>query len=353
MAKKLKVLFLPYLTDNPYQSLLIQGLSEAGVEIQHGLWFSRYATSKAAISVWKPDILHLHWKHFFLLGKTLKESLFKATTFIGELIVLKYLGVKIVWTAHNLLNHPRRYVALDKFFSRLMVRLADKIIVHCETAKTEVAKFFGINRNKITVIPHGNYISYYQNTIDRQQARNKLGVSADDIVYLYFGLIRPYKGVFELIDAFNSIEAPNGKLILAGKPHRNITVDDLEASIQANPNIITRFEYVPDDDIQIYFNAADVVVLPFKDLLTSGSIILAMSFGKAIIAPKIGCIQDALDEEGGILYCSSKTNGLTRALENALNADLAKMGKHNFACATQWQWSDIGQRTYDLYLDCI
>jgi beta-1,4-mannosyltransferase len=100
-------------------------------------------------------------------------------------------------------------------------------------------------------------------------------------------------------------------------------------------------------------NAADIVVQPFKKIMTSGSVILAMSFGKPVIAPAIGCMPDILDNEGNFLYEPSDPNGLLKAMQLALEADLIKMGKHNFQLAKQYSWEGIAKGTAEIYRKCF
>jgi len=100
-------------------------------------------------------------------------------------------------------------------------------------------------------------------------------------------------------------------------------------------------------------NAADVIVLPFKDILTSGSVILAMSFGKPIIAPTIGCVPDVLDIEGSFLYNALEKDGLVNAMRRVFNSDIIKMGNHNFELAKQFEWDKIAKKTYEIYCECL
>ena len=101
-------------------------------------------------------------------------------------------------------------------------------------------------------------------------------------------------------------------------------------------------------------NAADVVVLPYREILTSGAIILAMSFGKPIIAPKIGCIPDYIDDNGGFLYNPLDVQGLLEAMRKAIyNPDLKKMGEYNFIKVKDLDWKRIGESTYRIYCGCL
>jgi len=205
----------------------------------------------------------------------------------------------------------------------------------------------------ITVVSHGNYMEL-KNDISLQEARNKLDIKIEDIVFLYFGRIRQYKGLPELIDAFQKLNSSQqAKILIVGKPFNDEIATNIKNSCKDNVQIRNILEFIPDDDIQIYMNAADIVVLPFKDILTSGSIILSMSFGKPIIAPEIGCITDVLDYKGGFLYTG---DGLIEAMQKAINTDrkiLQDMGMYNFRLAERYGWDEIAKRTYDIYHDVL
>jgi glycosyltransferase involved in cell wall biosynthesis len=108
---------------------------------------------------------------------------------------------------------------------------------------------------------------------------------------------------------------------------------------------------IPDDEIQIYMNACDIIVTPYRDVLTSGQVILAMSFNKPIIAPKLGCIIDVLDEKGSILYNPNINDSLIQALEKSLDkkANLVKMGNYNFNLVKKFEWNRLAIKTIKIY----
>ena len=102
-------------------------------------------------------------------------------------------------------NHDKRHVAIERFFSRRFLRLADAIITHTESLKREVISHFAIEATRVWVIPHGNYIGYYPNTISRAEARRELLIPERRFVFLLLGRIYPYKGVCELIQQFKRL----------------------------------------------------------------------------------------------------------------------------------------------------
>lgn len=353
----MKILFIPdYNNENPYLKTLADSLSKDGIKVNFGISPFLFSITRSVKNYGKPDLLHIHWAHWFILGNTKRMTILKSLSFVGEILILKLLRVKIIWTVHNIASHEGNFYSLELFFRKLLAGLCTKLIVHSSSAKDVVVSTYGAKVSTITVIPHGNYIDYYENVVSKTEARKQLQLSTEDITFLYFGQIRPYKGVSELIGAFKKLNCPQAKLLIAGKPLNNEVIPIIQKGCEGNENIKTFFGFISDNDIQIYMNAADVVVLPYREILTSGSVILAMSFGKPIIAPAIGGIRDVLDCDGSFLYNPSEEEGLRKALKHVLNTsveNLRLMGVHNFELAKQHRWDEIAKKTYDAYRECL
>lgn len=343
----MKVVFIPDTRDrNLYQTNLSSSLSDQGAQIYFG------DNIIQTIVEHKPDILHIHWPNYFMIADNKLMTIFKSTRFVSGLLLLRLFGTKIIWTVHNIADHERRSNYLELLFDKLLVKSCNKLIAHCPSAKVEIEKIYGKN-SSIEVIPHGNYIGYYKNTITTSEARNKLGINEEDIVFLYFGQIRSYKGVPELISTFKKLNSDNAKLLIVGKPLNDEIATDILDDCKGDKRIMCILEFIPDDDIQIYMNAADIVVLPYKDILTSGAAILSISFGRPIIAPAIKCIRDTLDDKGNFLYKDDNLFNIIQYVTNIDRTVLLDMGKHNLKLAEQFGWNEIGKRTYDLYNRCI
>lgn len=351
--KPFKVIHIPYGEKNPYQKLLQSSLQRQGIKVEGKGVRRVFSILSIIISRSKPDIIHIHWQHPLLLAGNWFFSIFKSTTFIFELLVAKIMGVKIVWTVHNIVNHERRFASTELFFTKFLAKLCDKIVVHCPSAKDKIVDIFKVKESQIVIVPHGCYIGYYKNSINREKARKQLHYASDDVVFLLFGQIRLYKGIPELVDAFKKLNFPQAKLLIVGEPLDSEVAKQVLKKIQGDRRIKAIFKFVPDDEVQLYMNASDVVVLPYKDILTSGAAILAMSFSKPIIAPAIGCMPDVLSSEGGFLYNPSESDGLLNAIEQALSADLEKMGKYNFQLIKKLRWKEVAKKTYAVYLDCL
>jgi beta-1,4-mannosyltransferase len=353
---RLKVALAPYyLSTNPYQKQLHTHLAQLGIQAS-GVDTATSVFMPDTVKHINPDILHLHWLHIFSKASSPAKSFLKLAKFVAGLLILKLSGIKIVWTAHNLRAHESPNPFIDRLCRSLVIKLADQIIAHGEVAKQELLATFNIKRkDTINVIPHGNYIDYYQNEISRTKARKLLRIDDSKMVFLFLGTIRPYKGVNELIEIFNQLDRSDVELVIAGKPFSPLAEAEIRQKIGNHSGIKFIPGFVPADQIQIYMNAADLVVFPYRNLLTSGAAILAMSFGKACLAPRIGCLKEILNESGAFLYDPTAQNALPQAIHRAIEQrdNLAAMGKHNRQIVEQWSWDRIASMTSEVYQKCF
>lgn len=351
----MKVVFIPdYSSGNPYQKELADSLVKKGSYVAFGNTSYPFLMSKVIKRYGKPDILHIHWQHPYLIGRNPWITILKSFRFVVELLMLKVFGTKIVWTVHNIVHHEKKYHSIELFFCHFLSRICDKIIVHDKHAKLEIIRAFTITgSSKISVIPHGNYLHCYKNIVSKTEARKTLGFDTGDMVFLFIGGVRPYKGLLDLINAFKKLNDPQSKLLVAGQPINKKTADDFIVECSKDMNIRLVFEFIPANEIQFYMNAADIVVFPYRRILTSGAVILAISFGKPVIFPAIGGISEMLDNKGSLLYDNSDPNGLLEAMMRTRNCDLKKMGKHNYELAKKLDWLGIAHRTNEVYRECL
>lgn len=352
----LSVLMLPdYSDSNPYQHELRSGLEANGISVTISDSIGMFAVLTAVLAQERrPDVVHLHWLEPFTINESQLLTILAGFRLTIELIILRILGVTVIWTIHNLVEHRQRAPQLERAIKHIVVRLCHGSIVHCTAAREAAIQEYRLPRrveHKFHVIPHGHYIDVYSNDQPPGQVddRSETPFDESNIVFLYFGLIRPYKNVPGLIEAFKRLESEQARLLIVGNPLHDALELDVRDRCTDDDRIHTVLEYVPDNEIQNYMNVADAVVLPFEKVLTSGSALLAMSFGKAVIAPEIGCVGDILDAKGGFTYDPDRDRGLFTAMERSLDADLDAMGHYNYQKVKQYNWETIGRRTRNIY----
>lgn len=351
-----KALFLPdYSESNPYQRLLATGLAEEGVDVDYGGIASRLPLPILASWLGRgcPRVIHIHWTHEFLgVSRGSDTRPLARALFLGQLRLLRFLNVRIVWTLHNLGAHEGGHGPRERAAHRKLFALVDAVICHCSAARDSAISAFGLSprdREKLHVIPHGNYAGVYPDTIDRATARERLGLPPDARVFLFVGALREYKGTEELIEAFRSVTEPNARLIIAGMPNGDSVAESLGRAAAADPRISLRLEFVPPEELQVYLRACNAVVLPFRAILTSGSAILALSFDRPVIAPSIGCLPETIPSEAGLLYDAHTPGALAETLRKAMSTNLAAMEHAARFRAEELEWRPIAARTAALY----
>ena len=349
--RRLRVVLSPFFPSNPYVETLESHLSrQPDLQVQvRGkadlAWTRKFDGEQV-------DVLHIHWLHLFFLRTSLLVSTRNALSFLLKIGSMKTAGIKLVWTVHNLQNHEERHSKLDAFVSHRVAFLADAIIVHSTSARSAVIEQFGVtDAEKVHVIPFGNYVGRYPNQVTVESARKKIGMGGAEFLFLFLGEIKPYKGVIELIDAFAGLQAPAARLIIAGRIHSDGFRADLERRVRNLDTVFLAPGYVPDDEIQIYMNASDVVVLPYRKVLASGILLLTMSFARACVAPDLPWIRDIIDDSGAFFFHPRDVSSLGAAMKRALAArqQLGAMGEHNRALVDGWDWSFAAGQTADLY----
>ena len=345
-----RVTFLPWFEGNPYQSQLAEHLGDLGVRVT-GVDSSVLSLPRVMLGR-RPDVLHLHWLHPYTQASNILSSSARWLVFRMMVAVLRLRGTRIVWTVHNLQDHEAANPRLDRMCASTIAQRASGLIVHGSAARRAVESRFGRRRDQHVVeIRHGHYFDCYPASMDRSVARARLGLSEDDLVYLFLGRIRPYKGVLELIDAFRRLDESAARLVIAGLPRCDVDTQLIRQRVEGDARIVFAPGFVPDEEIQVYMNGADVVVLPYRDILTSGAAILAMSFGRACIAPRLDFLTEVLDDQGGFFYDVGDEAGILGALRSALDRRdaLADMGSHNRDRAATWDWPTAARVTQELY----
>jgi glycosyltransferase involved in cell wall biosynthesis len=341
-----------YSESNAYQRHLRDAVVERGYDVRMVGADRALPLLGAVRAHGRPDVFHVNWLHrHFVTGSSALTALL-AFRLLFELLVLRAVGVELVWTVHNLVEHSRRTPRLELAVRRVAAQLCDRIIVHCESARELVVDTYRLpasTADRIEVVPHGHYIDSYPNEVDRETARESLGLDDDQTVFLYFGLIRSYKNVPDLVRTFASIDDPDARLLVVGNPMSDRLGAEVQALCTRDDRITCVLEFVPDEEIQRYMNAADAVVLPFEEVLTSGTAILAMSFGRALVAPRAGCVAELLDGNDELGYQPSNPDGLRQSMLAALDADLDTMGAANHRHVRTLDWEGIADRTVRAY----
>lgn len=262
---------------------------------------------------------------------------------------------RLVYTAHDWLPHrQRRYHPL---LFRYYYRQFHRIIVHSDRGAGFLAGELGVDPDRICVIPHGEY-GFFANRpeITREVARQRLGLDQDRTWYLFFGHIDRYKGLDVALGALGRLAAEGtltAGLVIAGNPNAEgfdryrevIEKRGLEEVVNLN------LGHIPVEDIQLYFKAADVVLLPYRESSTSGLAHVAMGFGLPLIASDVGGLPAVIGEAGaGIIVPPGDERALAAAMAQLADGRLAReMGEAWTGVMKKYSWDSIAARTLAAY----
>ena len=348
----LKVLMMPdYCSDNPYQSLLAVGLRSHGAEIIFPIGYRRVLPFYRAVQDNSATVLHLHWLAPYIKGQTWLMRLIYSLKILMDLWLTRLKGVTIIWTIHNHLTHDCPFPELELWLRKKLTQIADKIIVHNHATLKQLQEAWKLKLDNVTVIPHGHYRDVYQPPIAQSAARKLLNLPLDGYLYLNLGMIRPYKGLENLLQVWQANQAifQAHTLLIAGKFLDSAYGKKITALISKTEQAILQANFIQSDRMHLYFSAADVVVLPFTNILTSGSLILAMSYDKPIIAPSQGSIQETLKGADNLLYDPSDRQGLAKALKISTHIDLQQLSNQVRLASDRLDWDKIARQTVRLY----
>lgn len=392
---------------NPYIRLFRDGLAAAGLDARLVVAPGDDGLPAEARDA---DVLHLHWLELWgrpsyynlasltrwgAIGRSLRRGLAPVINrpalftwrrrrfldrFFASLEDYKAAGGRLVYTVHNLGQHEGEASAVEDAALQRLLGLADAVHVHSQSMAGElqarVPRPGGfrivtasdlqdnpeINASRqnpsdlpLIVIPHGSYIGAYPNTVSRDEARARLEVSPRSFVYLFLGLIRPYKGLEDLLPAFRRLNDPDALLLVAGQsrpPDYAAHLADLAAT---DPRVRWHGRFVPDAEVQLWMNAADVVVLPYRRVHTSGAALLAFSFAKPVLAPALPAFAELMGDAPrlGLLYDPAAPDALLDALRTVRTVDWQAHQPAILEWVRQFDWPTIGQQFAGLYKHVI
>ncbi len=322
-ARPAVLAYFPLVRLNPYQALLYRQCLAAGIaavplpslddiEALAGL-------RGAGIDV----VLHLHWlNQITKSAESVDHASASVDAFLARLDAFREAGGHLVWTAHNVLPHDSRFPAAD---AALWQGLTDRaLMVHVlarGTAEAVGDTYRLPPADRIVHVPHPSYAGAYPGGPAHDQARHELGLTPDELVFAFVGAIRPYKGLDELLDAFDEVCAADPgrprRLLVAGNPDGGPAIEGALDRALAHPNVLLHARRLPPEDLAVILRAADVAVLPYRDALNSGVLMLALTFGLPVVAPAVAGVTELVDDTVAATFRPGESGSLTDALRRA------------------------------------
>jgi glycosyltransferase involved in cell wall biosynthesis len=314
--------FFPDLTEaNPYQQMLYSELAARGVRIAPVTRpLSRAALRDSGRSL-DHLVLHVHWTAAILQSAPGPlEALRRLDAFRNQVERLQARGATVVWTVHNVLPHECRHLTVELELHRFLAAAADVVHVMDPMTPDAARDWYDIPASSTRVVPHSSYAGVYPDVVGRTEARRRFGLADGNIALLLLGRIRPYKGLDLLLDAFEELAVTDDRLrlLVAGKAERIPDLESLRRRIDANPRVTAELDHVPDSDLQLWCRAADLAVLPYTDVLNSGSFQLAVTFDLPVVAPAIGSLNALADPAYVRTFDAGSVGSLAEALRSAV-----------------------------------
>jgi glycosyltransferase involved in cell wall biosynthesis len=295
------------------------------------------------------DVVHIQWpENLFEWREPSVSDLAKLEAMLAR---WKARAVLVV-TVHNRYPHYRNTSLFERLY-RLVYGYTDGIIHMGHASVAELAATHPeLDHKPRAVIPLGDY-TCFPNVVGRVEARRILGVGPRQYVVLFLGSLRHTEETRLLLEGFRATQVRRKRLIIAGRValsrHRLVRVVR-RARLTLDPRIILRQGFIPDDQVQHYANASDVVVIPRVQILNSSSVSLGFTFGKVVVGPRTGVVGEILSDTGNPTFAPQDALSLAEALEHAQVLSAEGKGESNREHARRyWSWDHVAAQHVEFY----
>jgi len=303
------------------------------------------------------DIVHIQWPEELFNWQPIGRKDLK--DLIDQLEWWKAKGSKVIVTRHNIYPHILNQLYRDAYE---IIYNQTSAVVHFSEASIKNFKTIYIAEKSIEtihkVIPHPMYDGI-ANNCSRNEARDLLKVDKDKAVILIFGSIRHKEEQEFILHVYNNLDHANKFMIV---PRWFLTTkDNLLQRIcskvkffftEFGKNTILQNYLVPEDEIQLYMNASDIVFIPRFEVLNSGVVMLAFSFNKVVVGPSTGSIKELLELSSNPVYQVGDVGDATSKIKKGL--ELSKRQVHNYSFAKRhMSWAEIVGKYISIYTEVI
>jgi glycosyltransferase involved in cell wall biosynthesis len=352
----MKLLVIPREENNPYQELLYGALGQHGVQITYLGELTRSRTLNQLLLPlelvgWRlrgTRVVHLHWTYAFELYGTRRYPGLRTAAqawFMLWLYTLRLLGMRLVWTAHNVLPMPVNGVFRNGLHARRQLVAVASLVVSHSAATLDALRSLGMEPRRSVVIPHGPYTVTLGTRVMTMP-----GSVPGPRRFLFFGRVESYKGVDILLEAYKMLPAKLAvQLSVVGEcPDPAYEKELRQIADRPGHPVETSFERVPEEKVSDLLDAADVVVLPYRETTTSGSAMLMLTHGRPLVVPDLPGLAELPDV--AVLRYDRTVEGLSGALAYLAVADadvLTTMSIAGEAYCAEIRWEPIGQRMFE------
>jgi len=267
-------------------------------------WFKAYNKIKTI----KPDVVIIVWWMFF----------FAPCLWTIAHLVKHFTKTKVCFLVENYISHENHW--WEKFLVRKTLQQTHCFISESHYITTQIQKDFP--QKKVYQTTLSVYDCYDLHRYDKQSAKKFLNIHSDNVL-LFFGLIRPYKGLDKLLEVMPDVlkDYPNTKLLVCGEAYEDMNkyltlIDDLNLK----DNVILYNYFIANEDVEPYFKATDMVVMPYNSGTQSGILMMAYGFRVPVVVTNVGGITELIKvPQTGIICKDNSKENLLPAIETLLN----------------------------------
>jgi len=296
-------------------------------------------------AAFRPDVLHVQYLPFLEQGFPFE---------IWFMRWVRLLGVRVVYTVHNVTPQD----APDRYKHRYLsaYQATDALICHGNEARSQLIQDFSIPSEQIWVIPHGPLFAEKPD-LSPEEARAKLGLRVEQLLVLCLGVISQYKGILFLLDAWRRLveEGTRAKLLIGGTGDPNL-LSEIREKVTADgigTSVDLWLRFISVEELPLLYQAADILVYPYKAGTTSGALLTGLSYGKAVVATTLPFFEEHLNHgKDAALVEYGDVNGLAEALAELIH-DPVKRGRYGRSImegrSRRGSWRSIARATVDCY----
>lgn len=337
----MRIVVFPAYRENPFLGMMLGEAERAGAEIVDTRTLDELESALAERPA--ETVLHMHWTN--PIAQSTNNPIVAARSanrFRRVVERARQQGARLVWTVHNVLPHDAKHVRVERGIHRFLARAADRVhVMHPDTAALTAGEYT-LPAERVRYIPHPSYVGAVPPAGDRRAARARMGIGEGALAVLFLGQMRAYKGVLELIEAAGQASLGRELVLLLAGNATSAEAAAIDAAIARHPRltVVQHLDFVADAELPGWFAAADVVALPYRQILNSGSALLASTYGVPVLLPATPQLAPDLAHAGWV-HEFDRADGLRRALEEAQVDDGAARSAA-FEFAASWTAEDAG-----------
>lgn len=323
----------PAHSSNPYLDLFYGALSSYGVQTIEGFRLSpKWLVSKRS----DIDAVHFHWPEWLWNGR-FDRSVRALLKLFVTIRLAKALGIKLIWTIHNLDTHEGGDWQ-DRWGQRLLAYHCDLLIVHSQGTAMRVRERLRPH-GVVVVMPHGSYEGHYPEPRPRATVLEELGLKDDRPVLCCIGRLRDYKGLDLSCEACAEL-GDEVQLLIAGTPHSGFDIAPLEHYAEILPQLTLMARTLDDQEFADIISVSDAALLPYRQITGSGALLAAWTEGCGVIASDLDFFREMISETStaGRLFSAGDTEALVRTVREYLKTPLEERREAARAMATRYSW---------------